>query len=208
MKTSDQINEITKSLSLAQGEMRPATKDCVNPHFKSRYASMSSVWESIREPLSKNSLAIWQDIQTIPEGITISTRLSHVSGQWIECGPLFIPLTKKDAQGIGSAITYAKRYSLSALLGVVADEDDDANEAQKQAPEAVKPKQKDQSIALASSEEISKIYDLISQFINPQETMNRVLLAAKIQKLDDMPESRCKGAINWLEQELKKTQQS
>lgn len=206
MKTSDQINEITKSLSLAQGEMRPATKDCVNPHFKSRYASMSSVWESIREPLSKNSLAIWQDIQTIPEGITISTRLSHVSGQWIECGPLFIPLTKKDAQGIGSAITYAKRYSLSALLGVVADEDDDANEAQKQATEPVKPKTKDTANLIASPEDLEKIYLLISQFSNPQEIMNRVLLATKIQKIDDMPESRAKSAINWLEQELKKTQ--
>ena len=129
MKTSDQIELISKAVSIAQGEMNPASKTTVNPFFKSTFATLTQVWDAIRDPLSKNNLSIFQDVVTTPNGIAVSTRVCHASGQWIEFGPLEITLVKKDAQALGSATSYAKRYALCAAIGVVADEDDDGEKA-------------------------------------------------------------------------------
>ena len=130
MKTSENINDISKAMSLAQGEMKPASKSTVNPFFKSTYASLAQVMDSIREPFAKNNLCVFQDVCSTENGVSIYTRISHSSGQWIEFGPLEIPLNKKDAQAVGSATSYGKRYSLSAAVGVVSDlEDDDGEKA-------------------------------------------------------------------------------
>ena len=129
MKCSENINEIAKAMSNAQGEMQPALKSANNPFYKSRYADFASVWEAIREPMKKNELSVWQDVTNSEYGICVSTRVTHSSGQWVEFGPLEIPIPKKDAQSVGSAISYAKRYSLSAAVGVVADIDDDGEKA-------------------------------------------------------------------------------
>jgi hypothetical protein len=128
MRTSEQINEIAKAMSLAQSEMKPAAKDSVNPHFKSRYSDISSIWEAIRGPMTANGLTIWQNVTTEEGFVCITTRIVHSSGQWVEFGPLNVPLSKKDAHGVGSAISYGKRYALCAAVGVVSgDEDDDGN---------------------------------------------------------------------------------
>lgn len=132
MKTSEEINEIAKALSQAQQQMKPAIKDSTNPHFKSKYSDISSVWEAIREPLTNCSLSVLQDVTTKIEEklILVTTRIFHASGQWIEFGPLGVPLSKCDAHGVGSAISYGKRYALCAAVGVVSgDEDDDGNHA-------------------------------------------------------------------------------
>ena len=129
MQTSEQINEIAAAMAAVQGEMKPALKDATNPHFKSKYADLSSVFEAIRGPLSKHGLTVWQDLGNDDRGVTVRTRIIHKSGQWVEFGPLAIPAGKQDAQGLGSAATYARRYGLSAALGVVADLDDDGNAA-------------------------------------------------------------------------------
>jgi hypothetical protein len=95
----------------------------VNPHFKSKYADLAAIFDAARKPLSANGLAI---VQTIGDGV-LHTRLLHTSGQWIASEhPL--PMSGRP-QEIGSALTYARRYSLSALIGIAADEDDDANAA-------------------------------------------------------------------------------
>jgi hypothetical protein len=131
MKTSEQINELAKAMALAQNQMRPASKDGLNPHFRSRYSNISSVWDSIREPLTANGLTVWQDVETIDKSVSVTTRVIHNSGQWVEFGPLIIPLVKFDPQAIGSATSYAKRYALCAAIGVVSDdEDDDGEKAQ------------------------------------------------------------------------------
>ena len=121
MKTSEQISELAAALAVAQGMMENAIMNRTNPHFKTKYADLSSVLNAARKPLSANGLAI---VQTIGDGI-LHTRLLHTSGQWIASEhPL--PMSGKP-QEIGSALTYARRYSLSALIGIAADEDDDAN---------------------------------------------------------------------------------
>lgn len=124
MVTSEQTNEVATALAKAQGAMHPAIKDANNPAFRSKYADLTSVWEACREPLTKHGLSVLQDVTTTPEGIQVTTRIAHSSGQWIELGPLTVPLDKPTAHGVGSATSYARRYALSAAVGVVADDDD------------------------------------------------------------------------------------
>ena len=91
MKTSELINELAKAMAEAQKNMKPASKDAVNPFFKSKYSNISSVWESIRGPLTENGLTVWQDVITCEKSVSVTTRIVHQSGQWVEFGPLTIP---------------------------------------------------------------------------------------------------------------------
>jgi hypothetical protein len=129
MRTSDTIDALSAAMATAQGEMKPAIKDATNPHFKSKYADLASVFEAVRAPFSKHGLSVWQELGNAEGGVTVTTRLVHKTGQWVEFGPLFVPAGKQDAQGLGSAATYARRYGLASALGVCADEDDDGNAA-------------------------------------------------------------------------------
>lgn len=124
MKTSDQINEIAGALAKAQATMTPAIKDATNPAFRSKYADLTAVWEACRKPLTANGIATVQDVEATENGIAVTTRLTHTSGQWIEFGPLVVPTAKKDAHGVGSATSYGRRYALSAAVGIVSDDDD------------------------------------------------------------------------------------
>jgi len=105
--------------------MKPAVFDKVNSHFKSKYASLTSVVDSVREPLSKNGIALVQSISTVGDVTMIITSLIHCSGQWLSDGGFPLILDKQNMQGMGSAVSYAKRFGLSALMSQVADEDDD-----------------------------------------------------------------------------------
>lgn len=125
---SENINELLCALSKAQGKIQPACKDKSNPFFKSKYADLSSVWDACRDYLSDNGLSVIQLPQTKEEGLYLTSILGHSSGQWIK-SDVFIPLAKNDPQSIGSALTYFRRYSLSAIVGI-APEDDDGEKAQ------------------------------------------------------------------------------
>ncbi len=130
MSQSELINELATALSKAQGEMQAAIKDKLNPFYKSAYADLGSVWDAARPVLSKYGLAVIQTTELISDRnqILLVTTLVHSSGQWIKS---HIPLnpSKPDSQGVGAAITYLRRYSLSAIVGVVCDDDDDGEEA-------------------------------------------------------------------------------
>lgn len=124
---SSEIGLLAEALAKAQGKMTGALKDANNPFFKSRYADLASVWDAVRKPLSDNGLAV---IQTTADSgfspvVKIITILAHSSGQWIR-GELLVNPGKNDAQAMGSAITYGRRYALQAIAGV-APEDDDGN---------------------------------------------------------------------------------
>jgi hypothetical protein len=134
MEMSAECDKVFAAFIAAQGDLGTAAKDTENPFFKSKYADLSSVWLAAQAGLKANGLAVVQNITTTEFGVECRTRVLHSSGQWLECGPLTVPLSKPDAQGVGSAITYARRYGLSATLGIVADEDDDGNVATKQGP--------------------------------------------------------------------------
>ena len=133
MNKSESIANLAKSLAIAQGQMGGAVKGKANPFFKSVYADLSSVVEAIRGPLSENGLSFVQ-VTTPSESqeVVVETVLMHESGEWLS-SVTAIPVSKADAQGYGSAITYAKRYGLQGLLGVPS-EDDDGNAAAKAKP--------------------------------------------------------------------------
>lgn len=128
MRTSEQINEIATACAKAQVALKPAAKDATNPAFRSKYADHAAIVEASRV-YAAQGVAVFQDVTLSEIGADVTTRLAHSSGQWIEFGPLTVPLSKRDAHGVGSATTYAKRYGLSAALGISAEEDDDGNEA-------------------------------------------------------------------------------
>lgn len=131
MEMSESIKDLAAALAKAQGTMRHAAKDSVNPHFKSRYADLAGVIDAAREPLSANGLSFIQELGGDGKTLTCRTILMHASGQWMASTLTIIP-GKPDAQGIGSAATYARRYSLSAVLGIASEDDDDGNAASRQ----------------------------------------------------------------------------
>lgn len=125
--TRPSLKNLAAALCKAQAEMEGAKKDVTNPHFNRKYADLASVWSAIREPLTKNGLSVVQLLRSIQGGVEVETILLHTSGEQI--GDVFsVPASKADAQGFGSAATYARRYSLMAMVGV-APEDDDGNAA-------------------------------------------------------------------------------
>lgn len=125
---SPSLSKIAEALAKAQGAIVAAEKDRTNPHFGQKYATLSAIWEVIRKPLSDNGLAVVQNPSANESGVTCETTLLHTSGESLKCS-LWLPVAQKTPQGYGSAITYARRYSLSSMVGVVADEDDDGNAA-------------------------------------------------------------------------------
>ena len=134
MTLSDPFDKLALALVQVQAHAGPALKQSSNPAFKSKYADLASCWEAVREPLAKAEIAVIQEATLTEAGVSVRTILIHSSGQYLTTEPLTVPLgNKKDAHAVGSAITYAKRYSLSAALGIVAD-DDDGNAAVVPAP--------------------------------------------------------------------------
>lgn len=129
---SDSISNLATGLAAAQADITAAEKNATNPFFKSKYADLDSVWSAIRKPLTSNGLSVIQAPETTDGEFTMMTMLCHKSGEWVKNSFTF-PLGKSDIQGLGSAITYARRYGLCAIVGVTADEDDDGNNAPKPA---------------------------------------------------------------------------
>jgi hypothetical protein len=122
------MKNIATALVKAQKAFGPALKSSTNPHFKSRYADLSACVEAVIDSLNNNGIALIQQNQPSPDGVIIETIFLHESGESLNCGQLFVPANKHDAQGFGSALTYARRYSLMAACGI-APEDDDGNTA-------------------------------------------------------------------------------
>lgn len=137
IETSETTAKLDAALAAAQGEIEAASKDKINPAFKSRYADLTAVWGAVRPALAKHGISVTQWPVHGEDGrLHIITRIAH-NGEWIKAH-FSIPVTKQDPQGYGSATTYAKRFTLAAALGVVADEDDDGNAASHRPPYEMK----------------------------------------------------------------------
>ena len=130
---------LAKALVKAMAQIEGATKDSVNSHFRNRYADLASVTDAIKKPLNDNGLAYSQIIHRLEGGIGVETIIIHESGETMSNGITFVPAPKNDPHGYGSALTYARRYSLSACFGVI-QEDDDANGASNKLPVQVPAK--------------------------------------------------------------------
>jgi hypothetical protein len=125
------MKQISAAFVKAKRSFGPALKDKTNPAFRSKYADLGACLEAVEDALLENGIALLQETFEDPSGVTVETVFLHESGEERRCGKLHVPASKQDPQGYGSALTYARRYSLMAACGI-APEDDDGNAASKQ----------------------------------------------------------------------------
>lgn len=123
MNRSETIGKIALALAAAQGQISPAPRDSANPFFKSRYADLASIWSACRAPLAAQGLAVIQIPRAAGKTVTVETVLAHSSGEWIG-DELTTEAKDSSPQSVGSAITYLRRYALSAMVGIAPDDDD------------------------------------------------------------------------------------
>lgn len=173
---SENINELACALSKAQGEMKNASKDGLNPHLKSKYATLGSIWEACREPLSRHGLSASQLLNQEGENVLLTTILMHSSGQWIK-STVSVIAGKPTPQALGSSITYMRRYSLASIIGITAGDDDDAEESEKHHV-THSPEEK------ISKEQASQISQLVGEDI---DLYNKILNGYRVSALTDIP---------------------
>jgi len=138
------MQKIASALVKAQKAFGPALKSSTNPHFKSRYADLSACVEAVVDSLNENGIMLMQPTHECESGVTVETLFIHESGETFSAGRLHVPASKQDPQGYGSALTYARRYSLMSACGI-APEDDDGNAASKPKQEQAPVITKDQA---------------------------------------------------------------
>ena len=124
------MKEIATAFVKAKREFAPALKTSTNPHFRSKYADLANCLEAVNDALLNNGIAVYQETSEDNTGVTVETVFMHESGEVLRGGKLHVPASKQDPQGYGSALTYARRYSIMAACGIAA-EDDDGNAAVK-----------------------------------------------------------------------------
>jgi len=196
MNKSDTIAELAKALATAQGEIENASKNAANPHFRSKYADLAEVLNTVRPVMAKHGISISQ-FPAFEQGVaSVETIVMHTSGEWLS-GISSAPVTKQDAQGVGSAITYLRRYSLAAIAGI-AQEDDDGNSAvggrgqQRQAPAQPKPLNIDKAVeAIRSAGDADTINKFVqnAQSRGASDLQMQSIQAAATERLGELEEA-------------------
>ena len=163
--------KIAAAFVKAQKAFGPALKSSTNPHFKSRYADLSACVEAVVDALNNNGIGLIQRCYDNSTGVMVETVFVHESGEVLECGILHVPASKQDPQGYGSALTYARRYSLMAACGI-APEDDDGNSASRRTE--IKSTVNESQIAdlLAAMDEVTTIKDLQEAYKDAYKATN------------------------------------
>ncbi|RKY04566.1 MAG: hypothetical protein DRP56_09895 [Planctomycetota bacterium] len=177
MKTSESIVNIAKAFAAAQGELKAVPKIAINPYFSSKYADLSTVIDIVQPVLLRHGLIWLQPPHKAEGGVVIETVLIHAeSGEWFS-GECFIPAKKQDAQAYGSALTYARRYCLSAMFGLKTT-DDDGQGAQEE-PEPEKPKVTDGEIVAAKKKlaDCETLESFKATFSNLDKPVRQLLVA-------------------------------
>jgi hypothetical protein len=185
------FGKIASALVKAQKAFGPALKTSSNPHFRSRYADLSACVEAVIDALNDNGIAMMQRVTPSDNGVIVETVLIHESGETITNGQLHVPATKHDAQGYGSALTYARRYSLMAACGI-APEDDDGNAASRRptaptAPAVPTPDITDFLSAIqasANSDELARVYKEAFDACQGNQALQAKVMAAKKARVD------------------------
>jgi len=139
MEHSVELDALAAALTKVQAEVKGAVRDSENPHFRSKYADLTSVWDACRPALTRHGFSVVQ-LPGFADGVaTLDTMLLHSSGQWIR-GTAGAPLAKADAQGVGSALTYLRRYALAAVTGVAPEDDDGEGAVSRHSPQPLSEK--------------------------------------------------------------------
>jgi hypothetical protein len=178
------MKQIATALVKAQKAFGPALKTATNPHFRSRYADLAACVEAVMDGLNNNGIALVQQLTESDTGVIVETVFIHESGEMLNCGKLHVPAVKHDPQGYGSALTYARRYSLMAACGI-APEDDDGNAASRKVE---KKSEVDESImadhlaaieATTTQDDLKKAYVKAYAYANGEPVWQKKVIAAK-----------------------------
>jgi len=212
---SENINELGAALAKAQAVITGAKQDKKNPFLKNNYATLSSVWDACRAPLTDNGLCVVQTTEYNEQGqLVLATTLIHSSGQWLK-GFTPILVQKQDAQSMGSAITYARRYSLSAIAGVAPDDgEDDGSQAtsprgnakegqpiQKRQPAQEKPKV---SAGVISEKQVNLLYARLNGNDDIKQQIEGRLESQGIENYKDIPREMFDRIIKFIDGEIAK----
>lgn len=200
MQKSESIKNIAKALAAFQADVKNPTNTETNPFFKSKYAPLNDILNLVRPLLSKHGLSVLQSPSGDGQNVTVTTLITHESGEWIESDPLTLKADKATAQGAGSAITYARRYALSAMLGISSEDDDDGNFASGSnnvtpIPEKEAAPRSDK----ATSKQLKKLYAMANNLKIPAEEMKELI---SIRYKKDSSKDLTKAEISELIDEL------
>lgn len=177
------MKEIATALVRAQLAFGPALKSSSNPHFKSRYADLAACVEAVIDGLNKNGIALVQQTHDCDDGVIVETLLIHESGETISGGRLHVPASKQDAQGYGSALTYARRYSLMATTGIAPEDDDGNNAVQKPIDKRIDPAPYLRQLAAAESlDGLKTIYAAAYKALKDSGVMEQIEEAKNVRK--------------------------
>ena len=191
------MKNIATALVKAQKAFGPALKTATNPHFKSRYADLSACVEAVITGLNDSGIALIQRTSEDLTGVTVETVFVHESGEIMECGKLHVPASKQDPQGYGSALTYARRYSLMAACGI-APEDDDGNAAVKS------PKQ--EPAPVINAEQAADLHALIDEVKADTKGLFEWVSSnanCKVTKVEEIPRMALTHVVKMLEKKRK-----
>ena len=192
------MKQIASAMVKAQKSFGPALKTHTNPAFRSKYADLSACIEAVIDALNNNGIMLMQPLHECETGVTVETVFLHESGEQISSGKLHVPAVKQDPQGYGSAITYARRYSLMAACGI-APEDDDGNAASKPAAaQALKPVPD----TMLSEDQITAITDAAN---DAGIQIKAICDTAKVKSLREISAARYAGILAWIKQQTEKS---
>lgn len=204
MNKSESIKEIAPALAKFQSEVTNPANTAENPFFKSKYSPLNEILNLVRPLLSKHGLSVIQMPSGDGQEVIITTLLMHSSGEWIESCPLKMKPAKNDPQGIGSAITYGRRYALTAILGISSEDDDDGNSAtgnahtQKKSPQKVQgDAPRNDSPKMASEVQIKKIYAIARQVGVSADSVKKIY---GVEHLEGLTMAQASEAIKKLEE--------
>lgn len=186
------MNQIAPAFIKAKRAFGPALKDKTNPAFKSRYADLGACLDAVDDALLDNGIALYQETFEDASGVTVETVFLHESGETLRGGKLHVPAAKQDPQGYGSALSYARRYSLMAACGIAA-EDDDGNAASKPAAKQPAP-------ALLTNEQIAKVQEAANAV---GMTTQQICEIGKVASLAMIKADSFAGLIKWINSQKK-----
>ena len=187
------MKQIATALVKAQKSFGPALKSSTNPHFKSRYADLSACVEAVIEGLNDAGIAMIQRTSEDSTGVTVETVFIHESGEMLECGKLHVPASKQDPQGYGSALTYARRYSLMAACAI-APEDDDCNAATRRSAPTIDITDHLSAIeATANSDELAEAYKAAYDACEGNQSLQTKVIAAKKARIERAKKEKVNG---------------
>lgn len=207
MEKSNEIGSLAKAMGLFRSKVEQPVKDANNPFFKSKYVTLEGVIKSVDTAIIDTGLTWYQEPVSDNNKIGVATHIFHESGEWLAFEPFYVTPTKVDPQAQGSALTYAKRYSLAAAFGISSDIDDDGNGASNND----KPNTNNQTGSIISPKQIGMVKSLFNQFAtltkaDVKKVSEFALSHYKITKLENATSSQASALIKYMQEQIAKKQ--